>query len=126
VIANNRLEKTAVHALFAPAVTVMNCLTYPRKFALIGLLFALPLGLVMYLLISEINSQIAFSQKELEGIKYLRPLRQLNEHVQQSRLLAYDYAHGKIDARPELIRKQAEIDADVEALKLVELDLGRK
>ena len=32
--------------LLAPAITVMNRLKYPQKFALISLLFALPLALL--------------------------------------------------------------------------------
>ena len=57
----------------APAVAVMNRLTYPRKFALISLLFVTPLALVMGLLISEIDAQIGFARKEIQGIRYLRP-----------------------------------------------------
>jgi len=47
VIAKKRSGQGRVQFLAAPAVAVMNRLTYPRKFALISLLFALPLGLVM-------------------------------------------------------------------------------
>jgi PAS domain S-box-containing protein len=119
-------ERGLIQQLLRPAVALMNRLSYPQKFSIISLLFTLPLILVMYLLISEINNQIEFSRKEMDGIKYLRPLRQLNEHVQQSRLLAYDYSQGNIALRPELIRKQAEIDADLEALTLVERELGRE
>ncbi|MBL8793967.1 MAG: response regulator [Planctomycetia bacterium] len=116
--------RNLVQRLLRPAVALMNRLNYPWKFTLISTLFALPLILVMYLLISEINDRIEFSHKEIEGVRYLRPLRGLNEHVQQSRLLAYDYHQGQVALRPELIRKQAEIDADLEALALVERELG--
>ena len=44
--ANNK----SLHAAFAPAVAMMNRLKYPQKFAVITLLFVLPLGLVMSLL----------------------------------------------------------------------------
>jgi PAS domain S-box-containing protein len=64
----------------------MDRLTYPRKFALISMLFAVPLALVLYFLLSEINERIAFSAKELEGTQYLRPLRALLEQVAQHQL----------------------------------------
>ena len=57
----------------------MNRLSYPQKFTLIGFLFAMPLTLVMYLLISEINSRVDFAKKEIYGNQYLRSLRQLRE-----------------------------------------------
>jgi phosphoserine phosphatase RsbU/P len=56
---------------FAPAIALMNRLTYPQKFLLISLLFILPLVLVMYLLLSELSLQREFSQKELLQISIL-------------------------------------------------------
>ena len=40
---------------FDPAITFLNRLKYPQKFTVISLLFVLPLALVMFLLISEID-----------------------------------------------------------------------
>lgn len=71
---------------FAPAIMLMNQLRYPQKFALISLLFILPLVLLVYLLFSEINSRIDFAQKEIYGNAYLRPLIQLSQAVYQSRV----------------------------------------
>src|SRR5205823_6219472 len=49
-----RVEGRGVSRIFFhPAIALMNRLTYPQKFALISLLFALPLTLVLVLLISE-------------------------------------------------------------------------
>ncbi|MCE9566248.1 MAG: response regulator [Planctomycetes bacterium] len=113
------------HFLLAPALAIINRLRYTQKFLLISLLFALPLVLVMYLLITEMNERIAFTQKELEGTKYLRPLRTLYENVAQSRALSREYTAGKVALRPELIRKQAEIEADFAVLQSTENELGR-
>jgi signal transduction histidine kinase/DNA-binding response OmpR family regulator/HPt (histidine-containing phosphotransfer) domain-containing protein len=113
-----------LHYLLAPALAVVNRLKYPQKFLLISLLFILPLALVMYLLISELNDRIAFTQKEVDGDQYLRPLRKLYQHTAQSRMLAHDYAAGGVALRPELIRKQAEIEEDFNDLQAVEQQLG--
>ena len=110
--------------LIAPAVAVMNRLTYPRKFALISLLFVMPLAVVMGLLISEMNTRIGFARKEIQGIRYLRPLRQLFEHALQSRALARSYSNGKVSLRPELIKRQADISEDLATLQAIELELG--
>ena len=121
-----RAARTRPHALLAPAAAVMNRLTYPWKFALISLLFALPLSLFLYFLLADSSDNFRFAQKELEGIQYLRPLRRLREHVIQSRLLAHDVARGDLVRRPELIRKQAEIDEDLGALAAAERELGAR
>jgi signal transduction histidine kinase/DNA-binding response OmpR family regulator len=108
-----------VHWLLAPAIAVMNRLRYPQKFALISVLFVLPLALVMYLLVSEINDRIEFAGKELRGDEYLRPLRALFEHVAQS--YVRDDAR---DSRLDRVGKRAEIEAAFAALAAVEQRLG--
>ena len=110
--------------LLSPAIAVMNRLKYPQKFVLISLLFALPLALVMYFFVSEINDRIEFSRKEIEGDRYLRPLRGLLEHVAQSEMLAHNYTTSGLSHRPELVRKQAQIDEDFKLIAAVEQELG--
>ncbi len=104
--------------LLAPAVAVMNRLSYPQKFALISLLFVLPLALVTYYLFSEYHDQITFTEKEVHGVRYLRTVRRLFEHAGQARQLAH------AGAGPELAAKHAEIDRDLEALEAVDRELG--
>ena len=111
-------------AVLAPARALMDRLSYPKKFALISILFTLPLAVVMYLLISEINERIEFSSKELLGDRYLRPLRKLHQHAGESHMLAKAYAQGEIALRPDLVRVQAAIDEDLSRLQQVNGELG--
>jgi PAS domain S-box-containing protein len=117
-------NKTHISPLLSPAVAIMNRLTYPQKFALISLFFAIPLGAVMFLLISEINDRIQFSQKEITGSAYLRPLRKLLEHLPQARSAAHWYANGHITMRPELIQLHSVIDQDFRELEQAERKYG--
>ena len=110
--------------IVAPAIALMNCLTYPRKFLLISFLFILPLSLVLYFLISEINTNIAFAENELFGTRYLRSLRALTHHLVQSRLLARSEAPGQLPQRDELSRKLAEIEDDLRTVASVDAELG--
>ncbi len=71
--------------VFAPAVTVMNRLAYPGKFAVIAVLFTVPLLLVSLFLTRELHDRIQFAVRELEGNEYLRPLRVLTEVLQHQR-----------------------------------------
>jgi signal transduction histidine kinase/DNA-binding response OmpR family regulator len=111
-------------AVLAPARALMDRLSYPKKFALISILFALPLAVVMYLLLSEMNDRIEFSYREMLGGRYLRPLRSLHEHAGESHMLARAYAQGEIALRPDLVRAQAAIDEDFSRLQQVNQELG--
>jgi signal transduction histidine kinase/DNA-binding response OmpR family regulator/HAMP domain-containing protein len=124
VTGKSPLKRDRLRVFLQPALFVMTRLRYPQKLVLISLLFALPLALVMYLLISEINDRIEFAQKEIQGSRYLRPLRQLLEHVTHSRSLAYDYTGRRVSLRPELVRNQVELERDFEVLAAAERELG--
>jgi len=115
-----------MNRLFAPAIALMNRLKYPQKFALISLLFAIPLALLIILYLLEANTRIAFAQKEIDGNAYLRPLRQLFEHTLQEELLAHDFVNGDQSARPALLEAQARIDADFQVLAEVDRRLGKR
>jgi serine phosphatase RsbU (regulator of sigma subunit) len=109
---------------FDPAIALMNRLTYPRKFLLISLLFTLPLVLVMYLLLTELSMQREFSQKELYGTTYLRPLRQVLEDISQSRLAAYRLALEEMTPQ-DLVQQQARVDQSLEEVVRVDQHLSR-
>ena len=113
-----------MNKIFGPAIALMNRLRYPQKFALISLLFALPLALVMSLFVLEVNARIDFSQKEIYGTAYLRPLRALFEHALRYKLLAHDALSGVSSARAELLNTQALIDEDFAALAEADRRLG--
>jgi len=77
------------YRFFQPAISFLNTLNYPKKFILISLVFALPLVLMISVIFADINSRIAFIQKEIYGTEYLRPLRKLRESFSQRQLLNY-------------------------------------
>jgi serine phosphatase RsbU (regulator of sigma subunit) len=110
---------------FAPAIALMNRLTYPQKFLLISILFILPLILVMYLLLTELSMQREFSQKELYGTTYLRPLRQVLEAIPQSRLAVSRLAVGEI-TQQELVQHQARVAQSLAEVARVDQRLSRE
>jgi len=111
--------------LFAPATALMNRLKYPQKFAVISLVFAVPLTLVTYFWVAEIDERIEFAQKEVHGTAYLRPLRSLLEHVPQHGMLAHGLRAGWVAVRRgDVLAKQREIDGDFERLAAADQRLG--
>ena len=96
----------------------MGRLKYVHKFVLISVLFAAPLATVMYLYISDANTQIDFTTSELDGTQYLRPVNALLGDTLQAR---YASAAGDSADRPA---QQQAIATDLKALAAVDARLG--
>jgi PAS domain S-box-containing protein len=87
------------------------------------LIFILPFAVVVYQLISEIDLKTHFTQQELYGNEYLRPIEQLLLDVSQTQLKVHRYLRG--DAAAEtVLQPQATIDQDLQQLAEVERSLG--
>jgi len=109
---------------FGPAAALMSRLKYPQRFALITLVFLIPIALLLYSFLFEIGRQSDFSQKERDGLAYLRPLMELYKHTNQERLLGIAAAHGIATSGPELVANQAQIELDFEALMAADAKYG--
>jgi serine phosphatase RsbU (regulator of sigma subunit) len=110
-----------IEKLFRPAISLMNRLKYPQKFTLISSVFILPLSLVMYLLISEIQSRNDFAEKEMIGNIYLRPLRQLWSDISLAQIINNDI---KKQSSNELKQIQARINSHIQSLEKIENQYG--
>src|SRR4028119_1929300 len=106
-------------------IHLINLLSYPQKFTLIGFLFAIPLTLVMYLLISEINSRVDFAEKEIYGNQYLRPLRQLREYIPKLQLLNYQSLNPNLSNSESRANFEAKIDAKFQSLANTDPQIGK-
>ncbi|HZC68539.1 MAG TPA: response regulator [Nitrospirales bacterium] len=112
-----------IRSMFSPGIALMDRLTYPKKFAMIGLLFAALLAIVLFFLIEEMNSGIEFATKELLGVEYLRPVQKLEEDLQDHRGLLY--ASNRDDAFDDkLARLYGQLDDDIRAVDSVDRKLG--
>ncbi len=109
-----------MNSLFSPAVTLLNRLTYPRKFGLIGLLFALPLGLVTFFLVSEFSDRIAFSEKEKLGNEYLRPVQQFASDLRDHRGLTWAFVDQE-HTPAKLRRVDQRLQCDIQEIDAVDL-----
>lgn len=56
--------------LFGPAISLMDRLRFPQKMVLMAVIFSSALLAFLYLLVSEINVDIAFTEKERSGADY--------------------------------------------------------
>jgi diguanylate cyclase (GGDEF)-like protein/PAS domain S-box-containing protein len=94
-----------------------------QKLAIIGLAFTLPLGITTYLLVVENIRRIEFSENELRGLEYLRPLGTLLPDLAANRMLGRQVLAG--ERSPEELRaSEARIDRGYAALLEVDARLG--
>ncbi|MBF2065359.1 MAG: SpoIIE family protein phosphatase [Calothrix sp. C42_A2020_038] len=112
-----------VEELFRPAISLMNRLKYPKKFILISSVFVLLLSLVMYLLVSEIQSRNDFATKEMIGNIYLRPLRQLWSDIHFAQIITNDSTNQNTD---KLKQFQTQINKHIDSLETVNTQFGNK
>jgi methyl-accepting chemotaxis protein len=76
-----------MHIFFKPAMFLLNRLTYRKKFFLLSIVLLIPIAVTMFLLISELDKSINFTEKERRGNEYLIPLKNLSANVQTHRRL---------------------------------------
>jgi diguanylate cyclase (GGDEF)-like protein len=113
-------------SFFSTSVYLMNRLSYLQKFSLIGLLFLLPIGLTLYLLISDLNAQLGMVKLEKKGINYNSAIRHFFEDTQQHRGLANIVLNGDTEFTPMLFQKEKSILNDISLVNAAEKELDNK
>jgi methyl-accepting chemotaxis protein len=84
--------------LLAPAIGLMRRLRLLPKFALVALLFVAPLLLVVALLFTALQSSIADTVQERQGVRHMRQLQEAERLLQQHRALRHMSLSGNADA----------------------------
>jgi PAS domain S-box-containing protein len=111
---------------FSPAIGLLNRLTIPRKFALISLFFALPLGLVLYFLNNAAQEQIRLARLEIDGVEYLTPLNALHDELPEAMSLANSLLQKKSFALEHTPLRMAKMDSLMTELGEVDARLGNR
>ncbi len=96
--------------LFLPAESLMNRLSYPVKFAAIGLLVFLAFASLMLALADQLNRTIERSENELTASTLSKPLFELVESSQRHRGLSSMLLSGNAAAAQRRASLQQEID----------------
>jgi signal transduction histidine kinase/CheY-like chemotaxis protein/HPt (histidine-containing phosphotransfer) domain-containing protein len=91
--------------LLAPAVLLMQRLSYAHKFLLLCVLIAVPLGLLTWLWLAELGRRLDDTRQELRGVEYLTALRAVLEPLAEA------------DARAAIRGRREDGDALVERLR---------
>jgi methyl-accepting chemotaxis protein len=110
--------------MFGSATRLMNRLTYPKKFALVGLV-VVPIILAMtYQLFEHLDSSIQATEKERLGIVYIKPVRTIVEIMQRHRGLSSRYLNGDASAKEKILDQQHQLESAIKTLDAVDAKLG--
>jgi methyl-accepting chemotaxis protein len=102
-----------VKLLIKPAVSLMNRLPMFYKFSLISVLFLLPIIMLAWLVISELNRSVETMTRGVEGLEQLETVDSL---LRQSMTYRDFRAPGKIKDDPALLARSDEAREQINAL----------
>jgi len=114
-----------LNALLRPAMILLDRLSYPRKLALIGLVFLLPFIFFGYLLLSGINADVAFAERELAGLESIQPLKKLMRAAQEHRGVAQLALSGDSEAPQRLDDLELMVEEEIRALDAFDAQFGK-
>lgn len=100
ITATNNLKK-----LFTPAISFMGRRSYAQKFALIGIIFVIPLIVAFSVIVSKEYRHISAEQQKVAGIKYINSLSILLRNMQQHRGMSSAILAGD----EEFVQKRTEV-----------------
>jgi methyl-accepting chemotaxis protein len=110
--------------MFTLGERLLDRLTYPRKFALLGALVLVALVALFYPYYSGVQEAVDFARKERLGVTYVKTIRALVDQMQQHRGLAGAVLGGDVSLKDKLAARQRGVDEAVTALDAVEADIG--
>lgn len=102
--------------VFLPAVTLMNKLNYAQKFTVLGLIYIVPVSLMMFTLYSHISTVITTSQRQSQGIRLINSITHTMQLMQEHRGLEMAMLSGNKAMRYAHDAKERELD--IAALQL--------
>ncbi|ERE07332.1 methyl-accepting chemotaxis protein [Pseudogulbenkiania ferrooxidans] len=100
-----------------PIVRLMQRLSYPQRFAVIGVLFATALLYLVYGLYRSNQDNIESTAKEKVGVAYMQPLTAMLAQTQQGQELAVRAALGDAQARSGFPAASQQLQAKWQALQ---------
>lgn len=106
---------------------MLKNLSLTAKLLLVAIVFSLPLSVLLKQLVDTYNFKINFSQWEIYGNAYQRPLEGLLKTVGDHKFLARQYLAGKTAARKEALQTlEAAIDKHFDDLEKADKLYGEK
>ncbi|MCX8070296.1 MAG: hypothetical protein N2738_07310, partial [Thermodesulfovibrionales bacterium] len=107
-------------SLFRPAISFMNKLPFPYKFACVGLIVFSIFAFLFYSFVSESLDKINFSAKERTGVDYNMPVKNLIVNLTTHRDLVNRFLLYDKSIKDKILAVQQSIDDDLKKIDIVE------
>ena len=115
-----------MNALLAPGIALIDRLSYPLKFLLILVIMLIPMVIVGFMLISEIEKKVEALDAEHVGLSYFAGIRPLIQHIPQHRGMSGGFLNGAEAFRAKMLNKESAIDGMFDQLAAVDDELGEQ
>ena len=102
----------------------LSRLSIPTKLLLISVAFALPVGVLTWLLVHSTNRQLEVTRREVRGVEFVGPLVELADLVPRHALALQRVRGGETAQASSLSPLAAQVDAALTALEVLEVRLG--
>jgi len=106
----HRLNKAIkMKSLFTPAISLMNQFHYKQKFAFLGIISLIAIGILIYSLFLGLNQVVTNSQQQLQGLRLITPLSKTIQSIQQHRGLSAGFLGGNQTMSSLRAKKELEV-----------------
>jgi methyl-accepting chemotaxis protein len=115
----------AVPTMMAPAVGVLNRMSFRKKFMLIGAIISVPLLFFTTILYLERVQSVSHAEHEQLGLQYLVAVRPMVEQVTAIRGLTAMWRDGNSGLRSQILASRDEVDESFRYLAMLEDELAQ-
>jgi len=110
-----RLNKAIkMKSLFTPAISLMNQFRYKQKFAFLGIISLIAIGILIYSLFLGLNQVVTNSQQQLQGLRLITPLSKTIQSIQQHRGLSAGFLGGNQAMSSLRAKKELEVFSNLD------------
>ncbi|RMG56832.1 MAG: methyl-accepting chemotaxis protein [Gammaproteobacteria bacterium] len=113
-----------LRTLFLPGIKLMDSLGFRAKFLLVAMVFALPIGYMLFLLLGQMAHTIEQAEREKVGLEYLAKTRDLLELIPQHRGMLNALLNGDDSFAPKLVELRKRIDQAFDELEAFDRNYG--
>ncbi|MDH4215709.1 MAG: PAS domain S-box protein, partial [Gallionella sp.] len=106
-----------LRTLFTPAISLLNRISYTRKFTLLWLLSLFAIAVVVQELYSNLDRVIQPSQRQLEGLVLLKPISQTIQAIQLHRGTSAALLSGNKSMRDRRAARETEASTALETME---------
>ncbi len=114
------------NAFLSPAIKLLNKFTLVKKFALVTILFSIPIFMMGTHIVIDQNHKIRSLSNHQSALEYISALRPLFELIAQTRGMTNAYRNGKIELKDTILKKRAAVNEKIDDLKIIDSKLGKQ